>query len=142
MPLSSVAYFCTTQLLFITISHTLASNSRKGLKPSNNPAIPGGRPNPVTTLISPLAFRKHGCDNMPLKETIERLDDLMSGGCNVHRGTERTQASVCRCPLPFGSKQLCQHHGCSGRRGGDSLTRCADVGIRHVFAQIAFPAGF
>ncbi len=36
MPLSSVAYFCTTQLLFITISHTLASNSRKGLKPSNN----------------------------------------------------------------------------------------------------------
>src|SRR6266436_24292 len=75
-------------------------------------AIPGGRPNPVTTLISPLAFRKHGCDNMPLKETIERLDDLMSGGCNVHRGTERTQASVCRCPLPFGSKQLCQHHGC------------------------------
>src|SRR5712691_479869 len=117
--------------LFLTFSHTAAM-----------PAIPGGRPNPVTTLISPLAFRKHGCDNKPLQETIERLDDLMSGGCNVHRGTERTQASVCRCPLPFGSKQLCQHHGCSGRRGGDSLNRCADVGIRHVFAQIAFPAGF
>src|SRR6266436_4465272 len=116
------------------------TNSRnKGVDVS---AIPGGRPNPVTTLISPLAFRKHGCDNMPLKETMERLDDLMSGGCNVHRGTERTQASVCRCPLPFGSKQLCQHHGCSGRRGGDSLNRCADVSIRHVFAQIAFPAGF
>jgi hypothetical protein len=58
--------------------------------PTVSPAIPGGRPNPVTTPLCHLAFRKHGCDNMPLKEMIERWDDLMSGGCDVHRGTERT----------------------------------------------------
>ena len=33
-------------------------------------AIPGGRPNPVTTPTSQLAFRKHPCDNTPLIGTF------------------------------------------------------------------------
>ncbi len=33
-------------------------------------AIPGKRPNPLTTPTSQLAFRKHPCDNTPLSGTI------------------------------------------------------------------------
>src|SRR6266852_1544186 len=34
------------------------------------PAIPGRQPNPVTIPLSPLAFRKHECDNTPRTGTI------------------------------------------------------------------------
>ena len=33
-------------------------------------AIPGRQPNPVTIPLSPLAFRKHECDNTPRTGTI------------------------------------------------------------------------
>jgi hypothetical protein len=75
--------------------------------------MPGGCPKPVTTPLSPLALRKPGCHNRPLKETHERLDAFMAGGGAVQRGTARTQASVYRGPLPFGAQPFCHHPGCA-----------------------------
>ena len=64
------------------------------------PAIPGKGKTPVTTMTSPLAFRKHQCDNTPLTGTLGCFDD---GVCHGDCCPQRTQASLRRCALSLGS---------------------------------------
>src|SRR5713226_422108 len=101
------------------------------------PAIPGGRPNPVTTPTSQLAFRNHPYDNTPLTGTFCWSHDEV---CHVDCCSQSTQISLRRCALPLGAKRPRQHRGLSRWRGGEFLNRCPHVGVRHVFAQSPFAA--
>src|SRR5712691_7782236 len=103
------------------------------------PAIPGKRETPVITTTSPLAFRKHQCDNTPLTGTLGCCDD---GGYHGASCPQRTQASLCRCTLSLGAKRLRCDRGSSLSRCRDLLHRCPDVGVRHVFPKITFAARF
>src|SRR6266851_9262810 len=105
----------------------------KTLKP--NKSLPGKGKTPVTTMTSPLAFRKHQCNNTPFTGTLGCFDD---GVCHGDCYPQRTQASLRRCALSLGSQRLRHSPRSSLYRCRDFLNRCPDVGVRHVFSEIAF----
>ena len=53
-------------------------------------AIPGGRQKPATTPTFPLAFRKHACDTVPVREASAhvKLSDGVQRGRALQRETQ------------------------------------------------------